>query len=405
MTNTNSSFLSILLAGFLVAGYTIGAGILGLPIITGLAGFIPASIGMLLIWGALYRAAWFMAKQFIVRKDDNCDYLTLFKQELGSVGKWAAIIGFLIIYYGSLTAYLAGTAAIIKATFNLHISFFLLVLICFVIYTLIISYGVNAVQRSNFLLMMILIASFIYLSGTLTPHIQLKRYVQHIDWGFFPCIFSVMVFSAAPFLVVPTVCRKLKYDSKPVLIALIIGGVVSFIISFVWTAVTIGVLPITGAGQNNILFAYNHNLSATIPIAGLGYSNNIITTSVVFSILAIFTSYLGAGIAIIGFMKDFTYSLFRIRNKLLITLIAFIPPLIVTITNPNIFLYMLNFVGGAGFCLVGGVIPSIIYIKKTRNSIHKQIIGYTFFLFFSAIVIFEILQKIGLVNIIPHVKT
>ena len=402
MRNKNVSFISIILTGLLVAGYTIGAGVLGLPVVTGIAGFIPASIAMVVVWVTLYSSAWFMAKQFIFNKNDDCDYITVFNYELGSFGKWLAIVGFLIIYYGALTAYLAGAVNIIVGIFDLHIPTYFLVIACFCAYTFIILYGINAVQKGNLLFMLTLIISFIYLVYTIAPSIEVKNYL-YVDWKFVPCIFSVLIFSSIPFLIVPSVCRKLKYSPKPILISLIIGGVLSFLISYIWTAATIGALPLTGHGQTNMLYAYRHNLSAVIPMAKIGGSKSIFVASAIFSVLAISTSYLGTGIAAIGFIKDLTYTKLKIKNKFLIFSIAFAPPLIITLIDPNIFLSMLNLVGGAGFCLVGGVIPAIIYIKHTRKNPIKQLIGYILFLFFLSIVIFEVVHRLGLIHLAPHI--
>jgi len=397
----NNSIISVILTGLLVAGYTIGAGVLGLPVVNSIAGFIPASIAMIVVWIALYSSAWFMAKQFIFHKNDDCDYITVFNYELGSFGKWLAIVGFLIIYYGALTAYLAGAVNIIVGIFELHIPTSFLVIACFCAYTFIILYGINAVQKGNFLFMLTLIISFIYLVYTIIPHIEANNYL-YVDWEFLPCIFSVLIFSSIPFLIVPSVCRKLKYSPKPILISLIIGGLVSFLISYIWTAATIGALPLTGNGQVNMLYAYKHNLSAVIPMAKIGGSKSIFAASAIFSVLAISTSYLGTGIAAIGFIKDLTYTKLNNKNKFLIFFIAFAPPLIITLIDPNIFLSMLNLVGGAGFCLVGGVIPAIIFIKHTRKSPVKQIIGYILFLFLLSIVLFEIVHRLGLIHIVPH---
>ena len=50
MRTKNISFIPIVLSGLLVAGYTIGAGVLGLPVIIGIAGFMPATIAMIVVW-------------------------------------------------------------------------------------------------------------------------------------------------------------------------------------------------------------------------------------------------------------------------------------------------------------------------------------------------------------------
>jgi tyrosine-specific transport protein len=403
LKNIYSSFSATLFTGFLIGGYTIGAGILGLPIMTGLAGFIPTSVVMFFIWIVLYGFAWFMAKLFIARKDDTCDYITLFGREIGSVGKWIAFVGFLIIYYGALTAYLAGAAGIIKGLFDLQFSDSLITVCCFIAYSIIIVYSIKAVEKGNFLFMLILIISFIYLIFTIAPSVKVQNYT-YIDWKFMPCIFAILIFSSIPFLIVPTACRRLNYSSRSILISLIIGGGISFLISYIWTAAVIGALPLTGNGVNNILYAYKNSLSAAVPLANVSNSQSVFLATAIFSILAISTSYLGTGVAIIGFVKDFDHFKFKIKNKYVVFIVAFLPSLLVTIFDPNIFLNLLNFVGGVGFCLVGGVIPSIIYIRESKSNICKLLFGYFLLILFSLIVLFELLQKCGLLDILPVIK-
>jgi tyrosine-specific transport protein len=401
MKSKENSVFSIILAGFLVGGYTIGAGVLGLPIITGLAGFIPVSIAMLFIWIALYGLSWYLATLFIVDKDVTYDYITLFNRELGPLGKWVTIIGFLIIYYGALTAYLSGAANIARNLFHLNISMYSITLICFTFYSLIIIYGIKAVEKGNFIFMIVLLISFAYLICSIMPSVNLK-YFSYINWSFLPKIFSILIFSSIPFLIVPSICRPLNYARKPILISLIIGGIISFSISYLWTATIIGVLPLTGSGTNNILYAFKHNLSAAVPLAQ-GHTNTIFFATAIFSILAISTSYLGTGIAILEFIKDYNHFNFKIKNKTVLFIIAFLPSLLVTLYKPNLFISLLNFVGGAGFCLVGGVLPALILVKNIKKIGIKKIGAILLLILLTAIVLLEILQRIDLLKITPKI--
>ena len=396
------TWFSVLLNGCLVAGYTIGAGVLGLPITTGLSGFIPTSISMIIVWVILYGLAWFLAKLFIAKKDAGCDYVSLYAEELGSVGKWLSIIGFLIIYYGALTAYLSGAAGIIKGLFNLNIPVGIVGLFCFVVYTLIIIFGIKAVEKGNFIFMVILVISFIYLVCMIVPHMKIERFT-YVDWEFTPCAFSILIFSAIPFLIVPTVCRPLNFSPKPIFYSLVIGGVISFLISYTWITVVIGALPLKGEGDNNLLYAYTHGISASLPLADLLKCKFIFAATALFSVLAISTSYLGTGIAIVGFVDDFNHFKIKLKRKYHIYAVAFLPSLIIVLIDPNIFLRMMNFVGGAGFCLAGGVMPALILIKKTRGHWGIQIVAYCILLILLSIVLLEILTKLGMVRFTPAI--
>jgi len=49
----------------LITGTTVGAGMLGLPIKTGLAGLLPSLLGMIIVWGLMLGTAWILASRII----------------------------------------------------------------------------------------------------------------------------------------------------------------------------------------------------------------------------------------------------------------------------------------------------------------------------------------------------
>ena len=55
--NAKPSTLQIVSIGFLIVGNLIGAGILALPINTGLSGFIPSLLGLFITSAAMYYSA------------------------------------------------------------------------------------------------------------------------------------------------------------------------------------------------------------------------------------------------------------------------------------------------------------------------------------------------------------
>jgi hypothetical protein len=99
----------------LITGTTVGAGMLGLLIKTGLSGLVPSLLGMIVVWGLMLITAWILAGRIIASDHTTTDLPTLFQQELGTPGKWLSIIGYLIIFYGLLVAYLSGASSILDA--------------------------------------------------------------------------------------------------------------------------------------------------------------------------------------------------------------------------------------------------------------------------------------------------
>lgn len=105
-------------AALLIAGTAVGAGVLAIPIQTGLAGLVPAVLGIILVWLAMLCAGLVLAGSLITYPLQNTDLPSLFQNELGTVGKWLSTIGYLIIFYGLMTAYLAGSVSVLGSLFS-----------------------------------------------------------------------------------------------------------------------------------------------------------------------------------------------------------------------------------------------------------------------------------------------
>jgi len=123
----------------------------------------------------------------------------------------------------------------------------------------------------------------------------------------------------------------------------------------------------------------------------------------VFSLCAIFTSFVSVVIGLRGFLRDFIISTFKIDNTVLTVLATFISPLAVAIIFPNFFLGALNFAGGVGGVLIFGIFPALILIKYAKGY-GKRICGILLLLVFIYLMGFELLQEFGLFKIKPSVE-
>lgn len=131
MQTTKPSVLQIISIGFLIVGNLIGAGILALPINTGLAGFVPSLIGLFITSAAMYYSAIILSSEAVQQQQSTFNYPSLYQTYLGTVGKWVAVVANLIILYGLLTAYLTGITTIISKLFNLNVQPVWLMLVFF----------------------------------------------------------------------------------------------------------------------------------------------------------------------------------------------------------------------------------------------------------------------------------
>lgn len=394
----------ILTVVLLITGTTVGAGMLGLPIKTGLSGLLPSLLSMLVVWGLMFSTAWILASRIIASEHTIPDLPTLFQQELGAPGKWLSIIGYLIIFYGLLVAYLSGASSIFVNLIKLPLARQVWVIIFFIVFTGIILLSLDLVLKGNVAIMTVLGISFVVL--LIKTGLKLNpRHLTYTDWHFIPSALPIIVCAFAFHASIPTVCRILKWQSRACWKALLTGTLLALALNALWVLVVIGALPLAGLGQENILAAFHENLPATVPLSIAFHSNSITTAGMFFSLAAIITSYFGVGIAFMGFFRDLIYSFGKKSNRYKEAALTFGPPFFIALIYPNLFLKALDLVGGIGLLLVFGCLPGLMILKdKRRLGLWRRLGGYAIFCLFVLLIFLELLQELGWLQIHPNIE-
>jgi len=383
----------------LVVGNLIGAGILALPIQTGGAGLIFSLVAMALCCGAMYFSAVTLAREAVEAKSERFNYPTLYHRYLGSAGKWVAVITNLFILYGLLTAYLCGGTAIILSVLGVtaHKALWQLVtVLC--LFTGLSAFtmgGTKIIARYNGLLMIVLAASFAAIVAMGATHIQVKREL-FFNLQFLPIAVPVILTAFHFHNIIPSISTHLGWNLKAIKMSMGIGMAIGFLMNLIWVAVGIGVLPLV-VGKYNIVYAFTHGLPATVPISEILKNPLFSFFATLFAIVAICTSYIANGMGLLDFNRDLlTHSLGR-SGKIGTVLLTFLPPLGIAIFFPDIFLKMIGIVGGIGIAVLFGVLPSIVYFKKTRLT-RKKVLALTMLILFAAALCCDLLNDVGIIN-------
>lgn len=395
-------FAVMISISLLIVGNLIGAGILALPIQTGLAGFIPSLLGMLVIGGAMFFSAMILSNEAVLKRDDSFNYPSLYQHYLGSIGKWIAILANLILLYGLLTAYLTGATAIIVDLFHIKLPTAVVMFVFFLIFTGITVAGVSVVAKYNALLAVFLFASFAAILLMGESHIDPKHY-DYKDWLFLINIAPIAVTAFHFHNIIPTVCKSLKWNFSAIFKATLIGMTIGYVMNMTWIQVGIGDLPLTGP-VDSLLAAFEENVPATVPMAQLIHSAFFVTCSLLFALLAITTSYLANGTGLMDFVNDLMENHLKNSSKLIKILVAFVPPLIISVFYPNIFLDAINVAGGVGIVILFGILPSIIAMIRF-HSFKIRILSVIMLVMFTAFLVFELGQEFGFLRIRPAVES
>jgi len=393
--------LPVITTSFLVLGNCLGVGVLALPVKYGLAGFVPALIGICFVWFIMLMSAFVIAHKICEAKSDTFDIPWFFENSLGPSTKWLAIICNLILLYGVLTAYLSGMSTMVDQLCHPPVNKAMITLVYFILTTGLILFGTRAYAKGNVLIIAAVWICFILLviSGA-------KRFdpalLKTVDWKCFPIGLPIAVSAFHFHNIIPTVARSLKHNPKATRKAIFLGIFLGLIINMIWVTIVLGSLERTGTAPDTIEESYWHQLPANVPMEELLHSKVFFGSSFVFAVLAVTASYMANGTGLRGFIRNLTNTYLKTDNSFLIGVLAFLPPLVITLIYPNIFLGALDIVGGVGESVLFVALPGLILTKIARKRYPVlRILGYVMFIIGCLITVYVIADKIGLIDLVP----
>ena len=384
----------------MVTGNLLGAGILALPVNLGPAGMIPAAAGIVLVWAIMLASAWILAGQDDLIQGESGGLPTFFGSKMGPAAKWLAVVADLIVFYGVLTAYLTGTTTILTNLFILPVSKPVATLAYFVIVAGLTGFGMSLLRRCNTAILLCMGLTFSALVVMTLGHVEPARALP-MRWGFLPAAMPVALTAFLFHNLIPTLCREMG-DRAAARRAILYGSLIGLAMNLAWTAAVFCSLPMEGPESTSLLWAYKANLPATVPLSLLLNSKTFTDIGLVFAILSMSAAFLANGTALQDFLLDLTSTYLRTRSKVLIWVLAFLPPLLVSIFYPGIFLVAMNVVGGVGICLLFGVLPSVLLLRQARGA--KWVLAVVLLGLFGAVLVFEVAQQLGLTHISPDLK-
>ena len=390
----------IISVSFLIAGTAIGVGILGLPIQVGLAGLLPVCVGLLIGVFIMYISGMGLAEAYGQIEEKNVDLPTIAEKTFGKFGKNLVVFAYLIVFWGLLVAYFAAGTSIFSNNLPFKMPVWSVLLLFFLPITIVLFLKMKFVLRFNASIMLLLIVSFIVLLFLSVKDIQVHHY-KNIDWSYFTGILPIIICTLAYQNTIPVVCQRLNGDLRKIRLSIIIGLIIILGICLLWLLAVIGSLPLNG--RYSISSAMKANQPASIPLSIVLQSKWVTITSLFFSIAAIITSYISIVIGMLNFSRDIFSSFGTSQKKILPVVFTFLPPVIVVIAFPHIFLNALDIVGGIGIVSLFGLLPTLILIKQNKNR-KNFILGIFAFILFLTIFTFEIAREVGALKIAKEIE-
>jgi len=171
---------------------------------------------------------------------------------------------------------------------------------------------------------------------------------------------------------------------------LIFGSTFPFIVYIIWEYLILGIVPLEGA--EGLLMAKSAGQSAVEPLKHFAHSHWVYGLGQGFAFFALTSSFLGVTLGLFDFLADGLKLPKKGRTKGALFALVFVPPTIIAILNPKIFLSALGYAGGIGCAILLGLIPTMMvwsgrYVKGLPNK-HRQVGGGKWVLLLISLFIF-----------------
>lgn len=412
MTTDTPSKSKLLPAMLLVAGTSIGGGMLALPVATGISGFFPSLVVMIICWLAMTATGLMLVEVSLWLKEGS-HMISMSGKMLGSPGKAAAWILYLFISYASIIAYTAGggmqIADSIHKLVGIELSRPLSCFLFFFVFGFLVDFGAVIVGRVNAVLFFGMLGAYFLVIGAGASEVQPEN-LQYSNWSTafmgVPLILTSFSFQT----MVPSLTPYLDRNPKLLRLSIVGGTTITLFIYIVWQWLVLGIVP--AEGSDGLIQALKEGAIATNFISKSTQSHAVVVIAGFFAFFALVTSFLGMSLGLFDFLSDGLGIPKKGWRRALLGLIIAVPTLFFAIYFERAFLVAMDASGGFGDTILNGILPVLmVWVGRYRKNLPSSMgwIGSRPFLIF--VILFfvfsltvEVLIHLGILSSIYDVS-
>ncbi|HEY2452044.1 MAG TPA: tyrosine transporter TyrP [Scandinavium sp.] len=355
----------------IVAGTTIGAGMLAMPLASAGVGFGVTLALLLSLWALMcYTALLLLEVYQHVPADTGLGSLAL--RYLGRYGQWITGFSMLFLMYALTAAYVSGAGELLASSLSQWLNLDLPPAAGVLLFTAVgggvICVGTTLVDLFNRFLFSAKIVFLILMLVLLLPHIHQMNLLtlplqQGLALSAIPVIFTSFGFHGS----VPSIVSYMSGDVRKLRRIFVIGSFIPLVAYIFWQIATLGsiespvfsTLLASHAGLNGLLEA----------IRAVVASPHVELAVHLFADLALATSFLGVALGLFDYLADLFQRKNSVTGRLQTGAITFLPPLAFALFYPRGFVMALGYAGVA-LAVLALIIPSLLTLKSRQQ--HPQ---------------------------------
>ena len=352
----------------IVAGTTIGAGMLAMPLASAGVGFGVTLALLITLWALMcYTALLLLEVYQHVPADMGLGSLAA--RYLGRYGQWATGFCMLFLLYALTAAYISGAGELLASSLNQWLDWMLPpaagVLIFTAIGGTVVCIGTSLVDLFNRFLFSAKIIFLAIMLALLLPHIhQINLLTLPLQQGLalsaIPVIFTSFGFHGS----IPSIVSYLGGDIRKLRRVFIIGSFIPLVAYIFWQLATLGSID---SPAFTALLAQNAGLNGLLEaIREVVASSHVELAVHLFADLALATSFLGVALGLFDYLADLFQRQNSAGGRLQSGLITFLPPLAFALFYPRGFVMALGYAGVA-LAVLALMLPSLLVMKSRQQ--------------------------------------
>lgn len=353
----------------LIAGTMIGVGMLALPVATGEGGFLPAVAIYLLCW-LFMLCTGLLLLEVCAWMPKDANLITMADRLLGPLAKNICWAVYLFLFVTVMIAHVLGGGAVLSEICGSHIPVHLSMILYVVIFSPIVYLGTKWVDKLNITLMVGIAITYFLFIAVSYKHVDTHLLIRanwSKAWVALPVLFTAFTFQ----VIIPTLMTYMERNVKKVRLSIILGTSIPLIIYLIWEFLILGIVP--ADGPSGLVEASKKGWNAIMPLKELLGNPIVFSIGKAFAFLTMTTSYLALALAYLDFLADGLKVKKKGFRKVLLCLAVFIPPTVIALSYPHVFITALSYAGGFSCSILFGLFPPLMvwvgrYIKKQGQS-------------------------------------
>lgn len=352
---------------FIVAGTTIGAGMLAMPLAAAGVGFGVTFTMLVVLWGMMCYTALLLVEAY--QHSDSDDGLgTLAKRYLGAKGNLLTGLAMLFLMYALVAAYISGGGELLLVSINEALNISLPSasgpLAFAIIGGGVVCVGTHSVDIINRGLFTAKIIFLVIMLAVMMPHVKSANLLtlpleQGLALSAIPVIFTSFGFHGS----IPSIVKYMNGDVAKLKKIFIIGSAIPLVAYILWQLATLGAISSTTFVG---IIASESGLNGLLQAVKEVVDTPMVEVSVrLFSALALATSFLGVALGLFDYLADLFKRSNNVSGRLQTGLITFLPPLMFALFYQKGFIMALGYAAIA-LSVLALLIPAML-VRQTRK--------------------------------------